>query len=459
MFMETSKNNSEELHPYVIPLPTNTSKRVQYVTTLFFSPITIKILRLFEWDKEICQKEIITLLSQHSNKTVISSIKKLVSLNLLEEREKIEIRGNRRVRVKCYKLTDIGKWYNILFKDISELNSKTAREAIANLSVMFTAKILLFLDHLKVNLTDFINQVMSNALRRVIKSKKYSKYDLVVFGSLALDVYLKPDIKINPGGSGANIATLASSLGLKTCFVSRVPADIIGSYLVADLISRGVDVSLVELEQGVELPVCVILEPLEPVQMKCKIPVDQKSLPVVQEVRDDVIQACSNARSLYLGEGVSKVYLEILSRINSGNKIVVLRPHILTLEQYFEEFLSILQYSPILVLNEEKEQVLKHRGLEIPKDLFKAGAEKVIITKGSKGAVLYVKNKDPITYSAPLVNAVNTIGAGDVFSATLIYYLLRDFNIEEAVKKAVYLSALSTTQLSSRKYITKLEVN
>jgi hypothetical protein len=170
-----------ELHPYILPLPTNISGRVEYITTLFSTPVIIEVLRLFKWDSEICQKEIITTLKHHSNKTVLNSIRKLLMLGLLEEVGRVEVRGNRRVRVKCYKLTDTGKWYNILFKDVNELDSETIREAVTDLSVMFMAKILPFSEHLKVNFLDFLNHIVSSAVGSVSKVRKYREYDLVVF--------------------------------------------------------------------------------------------------------------------------------------------------------------------------------------------------------------------------------------------------------------------------------------
>jgi len=216
--MITQNSAFKELHPYVILLPTGISEKVQYIMTLFSSPVTIEVLRLFEWDREICQKDIIMSLSHHSNKTILSSIRKLVSINLLEEVERIEIRGNRRVKVKCYKLTDTGKWYNILFKDVDELDSRVIRDAVTNLSVMFMAKILPFSEYLKIGFIDFINQVVSSAIKSAAKTKRHREYELVVFGSLALDVYLKPEVKMSSGGSGANVAVAASSLGLKNAF-------------------------------------------------------------------------------------------------------------------------------------------------------------------------------------------------------------------------------------------------
>jgi sugar/nucleoside kinase (ribokinase family) len=449
--MVAQTHTPEELHPYVVLLPTSIDEKVRYITTLLSSPVTIEILRLFAWDREICQKEIITSLSQHSNKTVISSIRRLVSLNLLEEEERVEVRGNRKVRVKCYKLTDVGRWYNVLFKDIDELDSEVIREAATSLSVIFMAKILPFSEHLKIGFVEFINQVMSSAIRNVARSKRHRKYDLAVFGSLALDVYLKPEIRMSSGGSGANVAALASNLGLKTCFISRASANIIGIHLLAELISEGVDVSLTELDREADLPLCVVLEPLEPARIMCKLPADPRSLPVMQRVSDEVVQVCDNSRSIYLGEGVCRTYLELMGKISRNDKVIVFRPHAVTLEQHLEEFMSMLQYAPILVLNEEKERILRSRGLEVPGDLFKAGVENIVVTRGAKGATLYVRGREPSTYPAPPVNAINTVGAGDAFTASLIHHLLRGVEIGEAVRRAVHISALSTTQPLSRK--------
>lgn len=459
MVSQNTRNSFKELHPYVVLLPTSINEKIQYIMTFFSSPVTVEVLRLFEWDTELCQKEIITRLSQHSNKTVINSIRKLVSLNLLEEIEREEYRGNRKVRVKCYKLTDVGKWYNILFKDVNELNDKLIKEAITNLSVMFMAKILPFSEHLKIEFIDFVNQVMSSAIKSAASSKKHSEYDVLVFGSLALDVYLKPSIRLGSGGSGANVATIASNLGLKVGFVSKAPANAIGSYMLAELINEGVDVSLVELDQELEIPVCVISEPLEPTQIHCtcNLHADLKSLPVIYEIGDEVIQASAIAKSIYLGEGICATYLNLLGKINMKDKVFVFRPHIVALEHYIEECLSVLKYSPILILNEEKEKALMHKGIRVPRDLFEAGAREIIVTKGSKGTILYAQGKKPRIFTPPRVSAVNTVGAGDAFSASLIYYLLKHNDIEEAVKKAVYLSAVSTTQLTSRKYLSDVD--
>lgn len=445
---------SKSLHPYVVLLPISNEEKLRYILTLFSSSTIIEILSLFNWDRELCQKNIINTLKHHSNKTVINALKKLVSLGLLHEKERIELRGNRRVKMKCYTLSETGKWYNILFKDIKELDTNLIKKVVTDLSTIFMARMLSFTKIIGINFSEFLKQVVSGSMLGIARTRKIEKLDTVVFGSLALDIYVKPEIRMYAGGSGANVAVVASRLGLKTSFISKVPANFLGLFLLAELIDEGVDVSLTEIDGETELPICIIHETLESPQLICSYGKDSLNLPVLQSVRDEVINVSARARSIYLGEGICRVYEELLGKLSrkyNRHKIIIYRPHKMALKYYLNECLSILKCSPILILNDEKESILKSKGLNIPEDLFNEGVQEIIITKGSKGAILFTKGREPEKIPAPQVNIVDTIGAGDTFSASLIYYLLKGYKLKDAVKKAVWISALSTTQLGPRK--------
>jgi fructokinase len=57
-------------------------------------------------------------------------------------------------------------------------------------------------------------------------------------------------------------------------------------------------------------------------------------------------------------------------------------------------------------------------------DCLKAGARAVIVTRGSAGATLWRLGHAPLTVAAPRVEVVDTIGAGDTFTAGLSVSLL-----------------------------------
>jgi hypothetical protein len=100
--------------PYVIFLPVKRKQKV--LRAIFGSKVPIDILN-FSIDKgisqKIYQKNLIESLS-HSNKTVISHLKAMTDLGILEENmEKTESDG-RIVWMKYYVLTDLGKWFALL---------------------------------------------------------------------------------------------------------------------------------------------------------------------------------------------------------------------------------------------------------------------------------------------------------------------------------------------------------
>jgi len=449
------KYDTKILHPYIVLLPIETNEKLKFILTLFSSGIVIVVLKLFEWDKELCQRDIIKILSYHSNKSVINALKKLVSLGLLNEIIRIEERNKRKVKMKCYSLTEIGKWYNILFKDIDQIGEEILRRAVSDLTFIFMTKMLLYTKRIRGSISEFITQMIIDGLKGVIETKKIRNLDLIVFGSIALDVYLKPQIKIYIGGSGANIATIASQLGLKTGFVGKIPGNSIGALLLSNLMDEDIYLELVEIDKSLEIPICIIEEFHEHPIISCNHKFNSPNPPVITSITNRIVEVCRNSKAIYLGEGICQVFLKLLDELGKDieKKVIVYRPHSESLKHYLEECLSILSYSPILILNSQKIDILRNKGIDVPEDLYRYGVNRIVVTMGSRGAKIYIKGQPPIIIPAPQVNAIDTIGAGDVFSATLIYYLLQGFDLENATRKAVKIASISTIQLGPRKRV------
>jgi ribokinase len=71
--------------------------------------------------------------------------------------------------------------------------------------------------------------------------------------------------------------------------------------------------------------------------------------------------------------------------------------------------------------------------------------ETVIVTLGSKGALL-VSGSDTELISSPVVDSVDTTGAGDAFCGSLAESLSRGMSFLESVEQSVVVGALSTTK-------------
>ncbi len=446
------KNSFDGYWPFIVMMPTDVNERVKYMSTLFSSLISLEILNLFEWDRELCQREIIAALHHHSNKTVISMLKKLVEIGILEEKVKPVQRNNRNVKIKCYKLTEIGKWYNLLFRDQKTVDRKIVRNSIIGLATLFLNRFLVYGDELDIDIKEQLYSIIAGVVDSIKRKSVKGRRDLVVFGSIALDIYLTQPIKIFPGGSAANIAVSSSRLGLNTSFIGKAPLDFIGLQLLVDLVEEGVDISLVELDESLKTAICIVSNWLsEYPQISCSYSSDNP--PVITKLNSNIIDVCRESKAIYLGEGICNIYVEILKSIGD-RKPIVYRPQKQSIELHWEECSQILRYNPLLVLDEDKVEALLRKEFKIPEDLFKAGVDNIIILKGLRKAILYKdKTAKSVDIEMPEISIVNSVGVRDAFIASLIYNLVREEDLEKAVKSSMHLALYTALQPESRKTI------
>ena len=76
--------------------------------------------------------------------------------------------------------------------------------------------------------------------------------------------------------------------------------------------------------------------------------------------------------------------------------------------------------------------------------------EAVVVTLGAAGALLVRGDRPAVEVVSPIVDAVDTVGAGDAFVGSLATDLAGGRPLEEAVHRAVTAAALSTLQAGAR---------
>lgn len=116
---------------------------------------------------------------------------------------------------------------------------------------------------------------------------------------------------------------------------------------------------------------------------------------------------------------------------NASSRLIVFDPNVRPsliedLADYRQRFMQWLAHTHLLKLSDEDAELLAPG---VPLDeaaarWLNAGPRAVVVTRGPHGAVLYRRERAPLTVAAPRVVVVDTIGAGDTFTAGLSSALL-----------------------------------
>jgi sugar/nucleoside kinase (ribokinase family) len=85
------------------------------------------------------------------------------------------------------------------------------------------------------------------------------------------------------------------------------------------------------------------------------------------------------------------------------------------------------------------------------------GAESVVVNRGAAGSRAWTADGDVVEAPGVAVDAVSTLGAGDVFHGALLAWLVREAPLAEALRAANAAAALSCRALDGRSAIPTLD--
>ena len=278
-----------------------------------------------------------------------------------------------------------------------------------------------------------------------------------------------------PGGGPANIAVGLVRLGVPTAFAGRFSRAGFGPWLRSYLVANGLDLALsVDAEEDATLAL-VTLDGQGRASYTFYGPGtadwqwDATELPDLTAAAPADLGICavhtgSIALTLEPGAGVLAKWLAGLRR---GNRVLVsfdpnMRPSLVgDLSAYRERLPGVITSSHIVKASDEDVEVL-YPGVaapEIADRWLSAGVSLVVITEGALGATAFHQNGARAHTAPPPIEVVDTIGAGDSFSAGLLAYFakngllepaalatLSEVHLGDAIAQAVSASALTCTR-------------
>jgi ribokinase len=253
-----------------------------------------------------------------------------------------------------------------------------------------------------------------------------------------------------PGGKGANQAVAATRLGGSVTFIARIGDDIFGKQAVAQFQKEGIQTRFVSTDP--EQPSGVALIMVDN-RGENSIAVAPGANALLSEA--DIDRASSELIAAKVGLLQLEIPLETvvytINRLyNAGTKVILnpapARP--LPAEIYPNIYLITPNETEAELLTgiHVRDITTADRAAQI---LRKKGVGQVVLTLGAKGAYVCSEEFTGMV-AAPLVEAVDTTAAGDVFNGALAVAIAEEMDLKEAVEFACRAAAISVTRMGAQ---------
>ena len=252
-----------------------------------------------------------------------------------------------------------------------------------------------------------------------------------------------------PGGKGANQAMQAALLGAGVSMVGRVGDDIFGTQILESLAGAGVDVSYVKRDGAGTACSGIVLDAEGDNSI---VMVPRANMRCERKDVDDAMPALEKAGAVLLQlEIPMKVNEKAVKAAKKLGKMIIMDPApACPLEDFYYENVDIM--TP----NETEAAILS--GIEVADvagaekaaaEIASRGLKTVIVTMGGAGTLLHTGGENRF-FPATKVNVKDTTAAGDSFTGSLAVFLGEGKSLEEAVRLAGVVAALSTTKLGAQ---------
>jgi ribokinase len=248
------------------------------------------------------------------------------------------------------------------------------------------------------------------------------------------------------GGKGANQAVMAARLGAQVSIITKVGRDVFGERTVHNYREHGVNTAHILTNDHHATGAAGII--VDDDARNCIIVVPGANQALTAEDVRHAMAALQVADVLLCQLEVPlDAVLEAFRLARAAGVKTVLNPA--PARQLPEE---LLRLTDVCIPNEPEIEYLTGHAVTTPQEaaaaahmLRKRGPHTVIVTLGEWGALL-MEEQRAIHIPAPKVKAVDTTGAGDAFIGSLAVYLAEGLPLDQAVRRANTVAALSTTR-------------
>jgi hypothetical protein len=140
---------------YILPFPLENEKR-RLIWSVLQSKVGKSLLMNMKLDGRTYQRDLINGTS-YSNKSIIEYLKRMVSTEILEQGIEQVSTGKRKVRIKWYVPTKLGRWFILFLKPTEEIPPELVQKIIEEIFHVYASSIVEVSENFGIGIDVFRN--------------------------------------------------------------------------------------------------------------------------------------------------------------------------------------------------------------------------------------------------------------------------------------------------------------
>ncbi len=160
--------NNDVWH-YILPFPLENERR-RLIWSILQSKVGKSLLMNIKVDGRTYQRDLINGTS-YSNKSIIEYLKRMVSAEILEQGLEQVVTGKRKVRIKWYVPTKLGRWFILFLKPTDEISPESVRKIIKEIFHVYASSIIEVSKNFGIGI-DLFRNILDKEYKNNIKTEK-----------------------------------------------------------------------------------------------------------------------------------------------------------------------------------------------------------------------------------------------------------------------------------------------